>query len=594
MKPPYLLFEPANFHGGNAPLLMEAIKSFGRIDYKPRGIKFQIFKFDRIALPDFSWYPVFEKVFFDEATWDSILSEARTCIGDVWIDIFDSYGVETLARHLSMVAGIKLQASVLENHDIITGLKSLDLSGKRLLLNISGHDLSSIERFLADFQGATSAKIALQIGYQAYPTQIEDTALQKIGTLRAAFPALPLCFADHAPGHEPMARRIPLLAASLGCELIEKHICLDRAHTEYDHYSALEPAEMQDLARELTLTASAFHGGFLPEAERAYLDKSIQIPVARTDLPAGSLIADSDVIYRRTAQKGLTFQTIRTMQTTGHNVLKEKVAQGAPLVTNSFRKGSIGAIVACRMKSSRLPKKALAKIAGKPSVERCLEACLALPHVDQVVLATSTVEEDRVLENHTLLGRVGFWRGDPDDVILRFLGACDKFGIDVIVRVTADCPAPCPEIAEILIDSHFSSGADYTAPNEYAVGSHVEIYNAEALRRILRLLGKAEHSEFMTWYMRNNHHVFKVNIVDLPTELVHNYRLTLDYPEDLEMFNRLYTELEKQNLPVNADNVFTVLDNNPDIASINAHLTLQYRSDPALIAKLDRVTKIRL
>lgn len=257
-----------------------------------------------------------------------------------------------------------------------------------------------------------------------------------------------------------------------------------------------------------------------------------------------------------------------------------------------FKKAKIGAIVACRMKSSRLKKKALLPLHGVSSVERCLQNCLKMPYIDVVVLATSTLDEDSILESHTVGGLVKFWRGDPDDVIQRYLGACDQYGIDVVVRATADCPVVSPEITDFLLKSHFETGADYTGAKNCAVGSSPEIYNVEALRRVISLLGKADHSEYMTWYLRNNADIFKVNIVDIPTELQRNYRLTLDYPEDLEMFNRLYSVLDEKKLEPTLINVFSVLDEDPSISNINQHLTLSYRTDDDLINKLNTVTRI--
>jgi N,N'-diacetyllegionaminate synthase len=189
---------------------------------------------------------------------------------------------------------------------------------------------------------------------------------------------------------------------------------------------------------------------------------------------------------------------------------------------------------------------------------------------------------------------VKFWRGDPDDVIQRYLGACQEYGIDVIVRATADCPVVSPEIAEMLLDHHFRTGADYTAAREVAVGTGCEIYSTEALRRVIKYLGKAEHSEYMTWYLRNNQDIFKVEFVDLPIEMVRDYRLTLDYPEDLEMFNQLYTALEKKQSTPSLLNIFTILDENQSISGVNSHVTLRYKTDTELINTLNRVTKINV
>ena len=162
----------------------------------------------------------------------------------------------------------------------------------------------------------------------------------------------------------------------------------------------------------------------------------------------------------------------------------------------------------------------------------------------------------------------------------------------MIVRVTADGPAVSPEIAELLLKSHFDSGADYTAPREFSVGTNPEIYNTEALQLVIDLLGKANHSEYMTWDMRNNPDVFKFNIVDLPNDLVCKYRLTLDHQEDLEMFEYLYAELERLKLSTNAENVFAILDEDNGIAAINGHLTLKYQADSELIEMLNKKTRI--
>jgi len=217
-----------------------------------------------------------------------------------------------------------------------------------------------------------------------------------------------------------------------------------------------------------------------------------------------------------------------------------------------------------------------------------------MPFVDDVILATSTLEEDAVLGNYLCNEQAKFWQGDPDDVIARYLGACDAYGVDVIVRVTADCPVVSPEITEILIKNHFSSGADYTAAEDIAVGTSVEIYNVEALQRVIELVGRAEHSEYMTWYMQNNPDIFKINMVRLPEDYIREYRLTLDYQEDFDMFERLFTRLKEEGLNAGLFNVFKVLDEMPEIPEINNHISLVYKTDQKLIQMLNEKTRIRL
>jgi len=76
----------------------------------------------------------------------------------------------------------------------------------------------------------------------------------------------------------------------------------------------------------------------------------------------------------------------------------------------------------------------------------------------------------------------------------------------------------------------------------------------------------------MTWYYQNNKDVFKVNLVDLPKDLIRDYRLTLDYEKDLFMFNSLIDKLKKENMDINLVNIFKVLDGNPEIPKINNYI----------------------
>lgn len=588
---PYIIFEIANTHGGNEQIITAIVEEFTTIEYPKKGIKFQPISPDLLALPDYPWYSVYQEIYFSPETWNRILSRASMG-GDVWLDIFDTYGVEIYRVNKDLVRGIKLQASVLDNQDIISGLAAAGIGQIRLMINISGSDITEIENYIRQFSKLNPQELILQLGFQSYPTSISDTGMQKIAVLKSAFPAFPVCFADHSPADQPIAQEIPVWAVIAGCPVIEKHFCLKRSEARYDAYSSLEPAEFRNMIRILNNWIAASSGSFISRAEREYLEKSYQAAVLRHDLNPGSMVGLSDLIFRRTGQSGLKWPEIVSLQTLG-SILAEPVGKNSTVTRRGFRRARVGVIVACRMKSSRLKNKAILPIHGVPSVERCLQNCLTMSRVDEVVLATSDIPEDAVLENYTVGGKVRFWKGDPDDVILRYLGACEKYGIDVILRVTADCPVVSAEIMEFLLKSHFETGADFTGAASCAVGSAGEVYNTETLRRVISYMGNAKHSEYMTWYMKNNPDIFKLNIVELPPSLNRDYRLTLDYEEDLEMFNRLYAELDRRGgLEPTLPNVFKVLDEMPDIPAINQNMTLQYKTDQSLIDMLNKTTRI--
>jgi len=91
----------------------------------------------------------------------------------------------------------------------------------------------------------------------------------------------------------------------------------------------------------------------------------------------------------------------------------------------------------------------------------------------------------------------------------------------------------------------------------------------------------------------NNQEHFKINMVKLPDELVRPYRLTLDFEEDLIMFNIIHKALVAVNPDFNLKSIFAYLDEHPEVAKLNSHIQLKYKTDQSLIATLNEKTKIK-
>ena len=253
---------------------------------------------------------------------------------------------------------------------------------------------------------------------------------------------------------------------------------------------------------------------------------------------------------------------------------------------------SIGAIIACRLKSTRLPKKALLKIGDISSVAYCIKNTLTFKNVNTTVLATSTSMEDGELSAHTYHSDVKFFQGEPDDVMQRYVDVVNKYNIDVFVRITADMPFVSDEIFQIVLKSHLDNKADYTIGTKAAIGTNLEIINSDALRKAKSYFPNADYSEYMSFYFTNNPEYFKLNKVDLPEELIRDYRLTLDYEEDLTLFNIIDKHFVDNKTEPTLKSIFKFLDDNPKIAKINQSLAVKYKDDKTLIDTLNRVTKI--
>lgn len=588
---PYVLYETANVHGGDSAALLRLIDALAPLTHPRRGVKFHPIGADTLATPDFSYHPLYRRLELTKAEWAKVINRAAKTIGDVWCEMADSRCAEIFLANKDKIRGVKFQASMVDNEETLGLLRAEDLSGHDALINISGYSLDEAMAHVEAIAALGFRDTIVQIGFQDYPTALGDTMLNKIAHVRSAAPERRICFADHVAGGAPFSQHVPMLAAALGCDMVEKHVCLARDETEFDAFSSLEPAEIEALQETLSQAAECFHARFVSPRERTYLEKSLVKPLLNEDHAPGRLIAPRDVVFRRSSKTGLSMTELSALQSR-RLVPAETIPAGEAVSATHFRAARVAVIVACRLKSSRLPKKALLPIAGVPSVERCLENCLLFEGVDEVVLASSTMKEDAELGEYTLGGRVPFRTGDPDDVLRRYLDVVDEIGADVVVRVTADCPLISPEYAELLLREHFARGADFTRVARDPVGTAPHIMSVEAMRRIYHLNGGAPYSEYMNLYFENNPELFKVEIVPTPMDLYRDVRLTLDYPEDLEMFERLYEELEARGQSTTLRNVISLLDEKPEIGAINKDLNLVYKTDKKLIDKLNRETRI--
>ena len=592
MNKAYNIIEVANTHGGDINYvlaLLEEFKEFKKED--GFGIKFQPFKYNLIALEDFEWYEVYKELYFDKNEWSKIFNIAYFT-KDIWIDVFDLYSVSIIKKNINKIYGLKLQTSILDNQEVYCALQSMDISRLKLIINIAGRDENNIKSIIEKYEYLNVNELLLEVGFQAYPTDLADSGLSKIKYLKNNY-QYKIVFADHIDGNNQNAITLPLVANLIGADYIEKHVMHSTLETKYDIFSSVKYSVYKKIIRNQRDFLPLMSSEFINDAERKYLSDSYQVPILSTDKRQSSLVnLDTDFIFRRSGLKGLNSEEIKDL-ISRYCVIKTPKNSGQTLDKRDFRSANIAVIIACRLKSSRLAEKAILKIGDLTSIELCIKNALKISNIDNIVLATSDNEQDSKLSEYTYSDSVVFYQGDAEDVIKRYLGVINKLKVDVFVRVTGDMPYVSSDIAEYLLKKHFESGADYTVANECSVGTSVEIITTAALKRVQNYFPNAEHSEYMTWYFQNNPEYFRLNFVDLPQEWVRDYRLTIDYQEDLDMFNHIEKHFKDNNLDFSLELLYQFLDANPKVVSLNQHISLLYKTDDKLINLLNRETRIK-
>jgi spore coat polysaccharide biosynthesis protein SpsF len=251
------------------------------------------------------------------------------------------------------------------------------------------------------------------------------------------------------------------------------------------------------------------------------------------------------------------------------------------------------AFVPCRIKSSRLPGKALQQIHGKASIERCLINALSIPGIDKVVLATSDSYEDEILMQFNLDGRVEVVQGDEEDVLKRFLPVIERDMPEHIIRITGDCPLVSPELGELLIESHLKENADVTyTSSKVALGISFEVIKTSAVKKLIQFFPVTKYSEYLIYYFINNPTLFKINNFQSPEHFIQNWRLTLDEENDLLLLNRIYSYLNVNEEHVTFKQVEQFFEKFPDAATLNIKNEIKYRDNLELVQLLKKQTTL--
>ena len=216
--------------------------------------------------------------------------------------------------------------------------------------------------------------------------------------------------------------------------------------------------------------------------------------------------------------------------------------------------GPVVAAVQARLGSSRLARKALQPILGRPMLEWVLRRVAACPGIDQVVLTTSEDPADQELTD--LAQELGFRasQGPVDDIAGRLNRVAAATGAGVLVRVWGDCPCIDPALIELglatlarqpadLIRIRTRTGGALVAgdPPGFPYGLNFQIYS----QRLLAAVAASPDPfirEFPQDLALRPDSPFVSLLIDSPEDYG-DVSLTVDYPQDLELIRGIFAAL---------------------------------------------------
>jgi len=206
----------------------------------------------------------------------------------------------------------------------------------------------------------------------------------------------------------------------------------------------------------------------------------------------------------------------------------------------------IGAIIQARMMSTRLPGKTMIKAQGKPLLIHMIERVLKSKKINTLVVAIPNEESEEIIAKSLKAYPVKVFKGSPDDVLDRYYQAATKYNLDVVVRLTADCPLMDYKLVDECIDYFQSHSFDYvgnrlTRPG-YPDGFDVEVFSMQSLKKAWDEAEASADREHVTPYIKTSDDFTKGSVC--PQNDLMDLRFTLDYEDDLKKIKTIIAHFE--------------------------------------------------
>ena len=238
----------------------------------------------------------------------------------------------------------------------------------------------------------------------------------------------------------------------------------------------------------------------------------------------------------------------------------------------------IGAIIQARISSSRFPRKVLKPLPFDSDIcvlQQVIRRVSNSNLIDEVIIATSTNEEDQEIINVAKKENVKFYRGSLNNVLERYYYATCQYDLDVIVRITSDCPCVDSEIIDNVIKSHLESNADYSSNSlkeSFPRGIDCEVFNFDVLEIAYNEASHNYEKEHVTPFIYKSHpEQFNINSY-FADEDNSKIRITLDTIQDYSLLCSIYDYLYEQNNFFSLSDILALFDEKPWLKIINGDI----------------------
>lgn len=569
-----IIAEIANAHQGNPDIAIEIAQK--AMQSGADAVKFQMYTADDLLVSSHKRYQHFKDQSFSKNNWDHIFSSIDTTKTKVYLDIF-GFESFSISQHYN-VYGYKLHFSDLGNEPL---LKRLAATGKDILIGSGGATIAEIGNAIKIIENIGDNKITLLHGFQAYPTKIEDTNLERLKYFKNCFgDKVTLGLSDHIEGDNLFSKVLPMMALPYGITTVEKHVTINRAAKGVDYYSSLDMPDFKDFIDVFRESEKAIGCPENYSGDELNYRKTVKKKwFCNKDLDRGDIVREQDLVMKRddTNLKSLDFNEI-VNQKINSDIKKDT------LFKKSFFKPKVLGIVVARSSSSRLPGKASIDIVNEPSLVHLFKRLTISKDrglIDDIAFCTTNEKEDDALVEMLKTFPITIFRGETENVLKRMSLAFNYHSdAEIILRITGDDILIDPDYLKKSIDYHNDNNLDYTDSKLLPSGTEVEVINANVLKTILKHAEDLEGTEYLTNYIVENNTIFKTGSLPVKEKHSKNYRLTLDTEKDYQVINALinWCASKGKQYDYNLDDIVQFFEENRDYETMN--ISVKQKSIP--------------
>ena len=563
LKHPVIL-ETACGHDGSEKVLKKltdvAVSAGGK------QIKYQLFNLDERSLPNTKEYKIFKPLCLEKKSWNRIIKYAKNNKLKAFADVYGDYSFN-LAKE-NDIDGYKIHSEDFFNSYFIEKVIN---TKKPVLINLGGTYKSEVFDLMSFLKRRKklNKNIILMHGVQTFPTPPEGHSLYEFKKLIKNYKKLDVSFgySDHIDGSNSLSPIFPLLAYILGADVIEKHFTDDRKYKRTDYQSALDKHQIKKFINDFDVISANFQeNDHVIKYENMYRKMFKKSCAFKVDKIQNKKISVSDLKFIKSKKNKSYFFS--------HNVVGKKIkkfiSKNTTIATHHFE-NKVGIIITVRTSSNRYPQKALKKINNVESIKLVIRRMKKISGINKIILATSTHKSDDILAKIGKEENINVFRGSLNNVANRYYMCAKKFDLDYVVRVTGDAILCDEQMLSKAINSHLRTNSDVTFIKNMPYGTAKEVISTRVLKIINDKSINKNDTEYLEFFLENKKN-FKINYIKSNYKFNKDIRLTLDFPQDRVLFDKIYRHFNDKQSNFSLKDVLKFLELKPKLIQINSFL----------------------